>query len=155
MTYTSVCYVPMRIIGSYALRAKGLVMKIVMRFSELDAAQNINKAVVRLINKLDADLASRILDIFDAEGDPLGEFEIIAQEFPGFVKINAADEAVVITIPPEVMNSMMKESESLIHIFGDIIVGIGSLLRSFLPMMKRSSERTDTVINDFLKSCRK
>ena len=134
---------------------KGVFMKVVLRFSELDASQKLNKAVVRLINKLDADLASKILDVFDAEGDPLSEFEVIAQEFPGFIKINTADEAVVITIPPEVMISMMKESESLIHIFGDIIVGIGSLLRSFLPMMKRSSERTDTVINDFLKSCRK
>lgn len=155
MTYTSVCYVPMRIIGAYALRAKGLVMKIVLRFAELDASQQVNKAVVRLIEKLDADLASKILDVFDAEGDPLSEFEVIAQEFPGFIKINTADEAVVITIPPEVMVAIMKESESLIHIFGDIIVGIGSLLRSFLPMMKRSSDRTDTIINDFLKSCRK
>lgn len=155
MTYTTVSCVPMRIIGTNALRAKGLVMKIVLRFAELNAFQQVNKAVVRLIEKLDADLASKILDVFDAEGDPLGEFEIIAQEFPGFVKINTADEAVVITIPPEVMMAMMKESESLLHYFGDAIVGIESLLRYFLPMIKKSGEYTYSIVNDFLKSCRK
>ena len=130
-------------------------MKIVLRFSELDAAQKINQAVVRLIVKLDADLASKILDVFNAEGDPLSEFEVIAQEFPGFVKINTADEAVVITIPPEVMVAIMEESESLLHVFGDIVIGIGGLLRSFIPMIKKSGERTDSIIDDFLKSCRK
>lgn len=155
MTYTTVSCVPMRIIGTNALRAKGLVMKIVLRFAELNASQQVNKAVVRLIEKLDAKSASKILDVFDAEGDPLSEFEVIAQEFPGFVKINTADEAVVITIPPEVMMAMMKESESLLHYFGDAIVGIESLLRYFLPMIKKSGEHTDSIINDFLKSCRK
>lgn len=126
-------------------------MKMVFRFNELEASADINKTLLRLIDKVDAKMASAVAPFLDGDTDPLAELEAAARVYPQFIKINHADQCVVLSIPSETMISLMGEMVTFLTVTESVIVAIGTVFRNFLPMFKASVDRYGTTIDRFLQ----
>lgn len=126
-------------------------MKMIFRFDELNASKGINQTLLRLVNQVDAKMASTLAPFLDGDVDPLSELEAISRVYPHFIKINHSDECVVLSIPSETMVSLMGEMVTFLTVAESVIVAIGAVLRNFLPMFKASAERYNGAIQRFLE----
>lgn len=125
-------------------------MKVIFRFDELNASKTVNQTLLSLVNKIDAKMASTLAPFLDGDMDPLSELEAISRVYPHFIKINHADECVVLSIPSETMVSLMGEMVTFLTVTESVIVAIGTVFRNFLPMIKASSDRYDGIVKRFL-----
>lgn len=126
-------------------------MKMIFRFDELNASIAVNQTLLSLINKIDAKMASALAPFLDGDCDPLSELEAVSRVYPQFVKINHADECVVISIPSETMVTLMGETVTFLTIAESVIVAIGTVLKNFMPMFKASAERYNNTIQRFMQ----
>lgn len=125
-------------------------MKMIFRFDELNASQAVNQTLLRLINQVDAKMASTLAPFLDVDVDPLAELEAISRVYPHFIKINHSDECVVMSLPSETMVTLMGEMVTFLTIAESVIVAIGTVLKNFMPMFKASAERYNGTIQRFL-----
>lgn len=126
-------------------------MKMVFRFNELEASADINKTLLRLIDKIDAKMASAVAPFLDGDTDPLSELEAISRVYPHFVKINHSDECVVLSLPSETTVLLMAEMVTFLTVMESVIVAIGQVFRNFMPMLKASADRYSGTIDRFLQ----
>lgn len=126
-------------------------MKMIFRFDELNASKAVNQTLLHLVDKIDTKMASALAPFLDGDCDPLSELEAISRVYPHFVKVNHADECVVLSIPSETMVSLMGEMVTFLTVAESTIVAIGTVLRNFLPMFKASVDRYSTTIDRFLQ----
>ena len=126
-------------------------MKVIFRFDELNASKSVNQTLLRLVEKVDAKMASTLAPFLDGDVDPLSELEAISRVYPHFVKINHADECVVLSLPSETVVSLMGEMVTFLTVAESVVVAIGSVFRNFLPMFKASADRYDGIIQRFLE----
>lgn len=125
-------------------------MKMIFRFDELNASKDVSQTLLRLTDKIDAKMASKMASVMEGV-DPLSELEAVSRVYPHFVKVNYSDECVVLSLPSETVVSLMGEMVTFLTIAESVIVAIGTVLKNFMPMLKTSADRYSGTIDRFLQ----
>ena len=128
-------------------------MRVIYTFNEIKASQKSMDTIVSIIDRLSPEIGDSLSFVYGS-GDPIGNLEQITREFPGFIKVDYNNQNIIISIPPDVMVSLMDESTTWLTSFETAIMAVWSLIKTFMPMMKSSQKRSDKIIEDFLDGCR-
>lgn len=132
---------------------KEILMRVIYTFNEIKASQKLMDTIVSIIDRLSPEIGDSLSVVYGS-GDPIGNLEQITREFPGFIKVDYNNQNIIISIPPDVMVSLMEESTTWLTSFETAIMAVWSLIKTFMPMMKSSQKRSDKIIEDFLDGCR-